>query len=146
MGMCALSAYRGDLALARRRGRRDIPMLCSGTGLIPLEEVRRANEHAWFQAYVPGEPARIEALIDRVARGGYGTLVVTADTAVSGNRENHVRVGFPARCGPACGWPGTARSGRAGCWAPRCARCCGTACPTSKIRRRCAARPSSRAA
>jgi len=108
MGMCALSAYRGDLALARAAAAANIPMLCSGTGLIPLEEVRRANEHAWFQAYVPGEPARIEALIDRVARAGYGTLVVTADTAVSGNRENHVRVGFssPLRPSLALAWQG----------------------------------------
>ncbi|MEJ5990328.1 alpha-hydroxy acid oxidase [Ramlibacter sp. PS3R-8] len=108
MGMCALSAYRGDIALARAAGAANIPMLCSGTGLIALEDVRAANPEAWFQAYVPGEPARIEALVDRVARAGYGTLVVTADTAVSGNRENHVRVGFssPLRPSAALAWQG----------------------------------------
>jgi L-lactate dehydrogenase (cytochrome) len=76
--------------------------------LIALEEVRQANRHAWFQAYVPGEPARIEALLERVARAGYGTLVVTVDTAVSGNRENHVRVGFssPLRPGLGLAWQG----------------------------------------
>ena len=30
---------------------------------------------AWFQAYVPGEPERILALLDRVERAGFGTLV-----------------------------------------------------------------------
>lgn len=108
MGMCALSAYRGDIALARAAGAADIPMVCSGTGLIALEDVRNANADAWFQAYVPGEPARIEALVDRVARAGYGTLVVTVDTAVSGNRENHVRVGFssPLRPSVSLAWQG----------------------------------------
>ena len=108
MGMCALSAYRGDIALARAAAAANIPMLCSGTGLIALEDVRAANRDAWFQAYVPGEPARVEALVDRVERAGYGTLVVTADTAVSGNRENHVRVGFssPLRPSAALAWQG----------------------------------------
>lgn len=69
-------------------------MLVSGTGLIALEELIKVNPVAWFQAYVPGEPERIEALLERVARAGYRTLVVTVDTPVSGNRENHVRVGF----------------------------------------------------
>jgi L-lactate dehydrogenase (cytochrome) len=108
MGMCALSAYRGDIVLARAAAAANIPMLVSGTGLIALEEVRRANPDAWFQAYVPGEPARIEALIERVARAGYETLVVAADTPVSGNRENHVRVGFssPLRPSLALAWQG----------------------------------------
>jgi L-lactate dehydrogenase (cytochrome) len=108
MGMCALSAYRGDLAQARAAASANIPMLVSGTGLIALEDVRAVNPDAWFQAYVPGEPARIEALLDRVARAGYQTLVVTADTPVSGNRENHVRVGFSSPLRPSLGlaWQG----------------------------------------
>jgi L-lactate dehydrogenase (cytochrome) len=108
MGMCALAGYRGDLALASAARAARIPMLCAGTGLIPLEEVRQAHPGAWFQAYVPGEPARIEALLERVARAGYGTLVVTVDTAVSGNRENHVRVGFSSPLRPSLGlaWQG----------------------------------------
>jgi L-lactate dehydrogenase (cytochrome) len=108
MGMCALSAYRGDIVLAQAAGGANIPMLCSGTGLIALEEVRQANPNAWFQAYVPGEPARIEALVERVARAGYQTLVITADTAVSGNRENHMRVGFssPLRPSVSLAWQG----------------------------------------
>lgn len=111
MGLCALSAYRGDLVLARAAGAANIPMIVSGTGLIALEEVHQANPAAWFQAYVPGEPARIEALIGRVARAGYATLVVTADTAVSGNRENNVRVGFstPLRPGLKLAWDGLTR-------------------------------------
>ncbi len=108
MGMCALAAYQGDLALAQAAKEAGIPMVCSGTALTTLEAVRQAHPDAWFQAYVPGEVARIEALLERVARAGYGTLVVTADTAVSGNRENHVRVGFssPLRPSLSLAWQG----------------------------------------
>ncbi len=111
MGLCALSAYRGDVVLARAAAAANIPMLVSGTALIALEEIRVANPHAWFQAYVPGEIPRIEALLDRVARAGYETLVVTADTPVSGNRENNLRVGFstPLRPSLRLAWDGLTR-------------------------------------
>jgi L-lactate dehydrogenase (cytochrome) len=111
MGLCALSAYRGDLVLAQAAGAANIPMIVSGTGLIALEDVARANPHAWFQAYVPGEPDRIEALVARVDRAGYRTLVITADTAVSGNRENNVRAGFSTPLRPSWRllWDGVAR-------------------------------------
>ncbi|MDB5945537.1 MAG: putative bifunctional protein : L-lactate dehydrogenase [Ramlibacter sp.] len=111
MGLCALSAYRGDVVLAQAAARANIPMLVSGAGLIALEQVRAANPQAWFQAYVPGEVPRIEALLDRVERAGYETLVVTGDTAVSGNRENNQRAGFstPLRPNLRLAWDGMAR-------------------------------------
>jgi L-lactate dehydrogenase (cytochrome) len=102
MGLCALSAYRGDLVLARAAGAANIPMIVSATSLIALEDIAAANPAAWFQAYVPGEPARIDALLARVARAGYKTLVVTVDTPVSGNRENNLRAGFSTPLRP--GW------------------------------------------
>ncbi|WP_093160313.1 alpha-hydroxy acid oxidase [Variovorax sp. YR216] len=94
MGISALSAYRGDLVQAQAAAAANVPMILSGTSLIPMEDVARANPHAWFQAYVPGEPERILKLLDRVERAGFGTLVVTVDTPVSGNRENNIRAGF----------------------------------------------------
>ena len=59
MGITALSAYRGDLVLARAAAKANIPMVMSGSSLIRLEEVAAENPHAWFQAYLPGEPTRI---------------------------------------------------------------------------------------
>jgi L-lactate dehydrogenase (cytochrome) len=94
MGISALSAYRGDLVQARAAAAADVPMILSGTSLIPMEEVARANPAAWFQAYVPGEPERILKLLERVEQAGFGTLVVTVDTPVSGNRENNLRARF----------------------------------------------------
>ncbi|WP_431097179.1 alpha-hydroxy acid oxidase [Polaromonas aquatica] len=108
MGISALSAYRGDLVQARAAAAEGVPMIMSGSSLIPLEEVMAAAPETWFQAYLPGETARIEALIDRVDRAGVKTLVLTVDTAVLANRENNVRAGFstPLRPGMRLAWEG----------------------------------------
>ena len=58
MGISALSAYRGDMVLARAAAAANIPMIMSGTSLIRMEDVCAANPASWFQAYVPGEPER----------------------------------------------------------------------------------------
>jgi L-lactate dehydrogenase (cytochrome) len=94
MGISALSAYRGDLVLARAAMAAHIPMIMSGSSLIRLEDVIAAAPSTWFQAYLPGEVDKIEALIDRVDRAGVQTLVLTVDTAVHANRENNIRAGF----------------------------------------------------
>jgi L-lactate dehydrogenase (cytochrome) len=94
MGVASLSAYRGDVVLARAAAAENIPMAMSGSSLIRLEDVAQANPAAWFQAYLPGDEARFGPLIDRVARAGFGTLVVTVDVAVLSNRENNIRAGF----------------------------------------------------
>ena len=94
MGMSALAAYRGDLVLARAAAAANVPMIMSGSSLIPLEEVAQEGRTAWFQAYLPGEPERILALIDRVERAGFDTLLLTVDVAVQANRENNIRAGF----------------------------------------------------
>ncbi|MEO8023623.1 alpha-hydroxy acid oxidase [Polaromonas sp.] len=94
MGISALTAYNGDLVLARAAAAACVPMIMSGSSLIPLEEVVAATPGTWFQAYLPGEVPKIEALIERVDRAGVETLVLTVDTAVLANRENNVRAGF----------------------------------------------------
>jgi L-lactate dehydrogenase (cytochrome) len=111
MGMSALVAYRGDLALARASAQRNMPMIVSGSALIGLEEIKRAAPEAWFQAYLPGEPIKIVALVDRVARAGFDTLVLTVDTPTRANRENNVRAGFttPLRPGLRLAWDGVTR-------------------------------------
>lgn len=108
MGVSALSAYRGDLIQTEAAAAAQIPAILSATSLIRLEDVIAANPQAWFQAYVPGEPERINALLDRVNTAGYKTLVVTADLPVSGNRENNIRAGFstPLRPSLRLAWDG----------------------------------------
>jgi L-lactate dehydrogenase (cytochrome) len=94
MGISALSAYRGDLVLARGAAQAGIPMIMSGSSLISLEEVVAQTPGIWFQAYLPGEVQKIQDLIERVDRAGVETLVLTVDTAVLANRENNFRAGF----------------------------------------------------
>nr|WP_245214972.1 alpha-hydroxy acid oxidase [Pararoseomonas indoligenes] len=102
LGGAAFVAYRADLVLAGAAAEMNVPMILSASSLIRLEEVQARNRDAWFQAYLAGDQARIDRLVDRVARAGYGTLVVTADTPVLGNREHNTRSGFsmPIRITP----------------------------------------------
>jgi L-lactate dehydrogenase (cytochrome) len=94
MGASALIAYRGDLVLAQAAAAANIPMIMSASSLIPLEEVRRNGPNTWYQAYLPGEAARIEPLVDRVAAAGFDTFVLTVDVPVAANRENNIRNGY----------------------------------------------------
>jgi L-lactate dehydrogenase (cytochrome) len=108
MGICALSAYRGDLALTHAAARENVPMIMSGSSLIRMEEIVKANPQAWFQAYLPGAEAEIVALIERVKAAGYGTLVVTLDASIASNREQNIRAGFstPLRPSARLAWQG----------------------------------------
>ncbi|VFR21463.1 L-lactate dehydrogenase [plant metagenome] len=108
MGISALSSYRGDIVLARAARAANVPCIMSGSSLIRLEEVMQEAPGTWFQAYLPGDPAQIEALIDRVAAAGVRTLVLTVDTPVAANRENNVRAGFSTPLRPSVGlaWQG----------------------------------------
>jgi L-lactate dehydrogenase (cytochrome) len=106
MGSAALCAYRGDIVLTRAAAAMKVPMILSASSLITLEDVRRENPDAWYQAYLAGDVSRIEPLVDRVAEAGYDTFVVTADVPVSANRENNIRNGFrvPISITPGVAW------------------------------------------
>ncbi|ARP84317.1 alpha-hydroxy-acid oxidizing enzyme [Bordetella genomosp. 8] len=111
MGIAALSVYRGDLVLARAARDAGVPAIMSATSLIPMEDVVSECPGTWFQAYLPGDQARIDALVDRVRRAGFQVLVVTVDIPVSANRENNVRSGFstPLRPSLRLAWDGMLR-------------------------------------
>jgi L-lactate dehydrogenase (cytochrome) len=113
MGIMALSAYRADLVVARAAAQAQISMIMSGSSLIRLEEVAKERTGAWFQAYLPGEVAQIEALIERVARAGFDTLVITVDHPVGANRENNIRAGFSTPLKPSLrlAWDGVTHPG-----------------------------------
>jgi L-lactate dehydrogenase (cytochrome) len=111
MGISAMTAYRGDLVLAREAAHANIPMVLSGSSLIPLEDIIKEAKDTWFQAYLPGELARIDALVDRAARAGYATLMVTVDTPANPNKEHNLRAGFtsPLRPSLRLAWDGIVR-------------------------------------
>jgi L-lactate dehydrogenase (cytochrome) len=108
MGISALSAYRGDLVLAKAAAAADVPMIMSGSSLIRLEQVATDGPTDWFQAYLPGDVTRITGLIERVAHAGFKNLVITVDCQVAGNRENNIRAGFstPLRPSARLAWDG----------------------------------------
>lgn len=120
MGSSALAAYRGDIVLTQAAKAENVPMILSASSLITLEDVRAANQAAWYQAYLAGLPERIEPLVDRVAAAGYDTFVVTADVPVPPNRENNIRNGFqvPLAITPRVFWDTiTHPHWLFGCWA-----------------------------
>ena len=94
MGVCALTAYRGDLVLARSAARANIPMVISAASLIPLEAIAAANPAVWYQAYLSGDADEAAAMVDRVTAAGIDTFVITADSAVVPSRENNLRTGY----------------------------------------------------
>lgn len=112
IGLCALFAFEGDLVMARAAEAAGVPYVLAGASLTKMESVAQAAPTCgWFQAYLPGEPPQIEALIERVHRAGFRTLVLTVDTATLANRENNVRVGFttPLRPSLRLAWDGLVR-------------------------------------
>lgn len=113
MGFSRLIAPDGDIALARAAAEAGIPFILSGASLTPMEDVRKAGATSWFQAYVPGEPDRIAALVNRVEAAGFDTLVITADTAVHPKHERAARHGFrsPVKPNLDLAWQGLSRPG-----------------------------------
>ena len=108
MGFSALAAFDGDVALQRGAAQEGGFAICSAASLTPLERVAAEGGSRWFQAYLPGNEERITALIARLLRAGFDTLVVTGDVPVAGNRENNARNGFdaPFRVTPGLVWQG----------------------------------------
>jgi len=101
MGGTSLAGFEGDLALARAAAANNIPMILSGASLTRLEEIRTASpNNSWFQAYLPGEEKAISDMVERVAKAGYDTMVLTVDIPVGANRENNVRNGYDAPLRP----------------------------------------------
>ena len=94
MGVSALTGYRGDLALAASAHRAGIPMVISAASLIPLEEIARVAPTVWYQAYLSGDREETSTLVERVAKAGIETFVITADSAVVPSRENNLRNGY----------------------------------------------------
>jgi len=94
MGVSALTGYRGDLALAGAAFQAGIPMVISAASLIPLEDIARTAPNVWYQAYLSGDREETGALLERVAKAGIETFVITADSAVVPSRENNLRNGY----------------------------------------------------
>ena len=82
----------GDVAGARAASKAGtIFTLSSMTGHQMDEVVAASDGRAWFQLYFLGGRPGAEQLVDRASKAGFGALVVTLDTQITGNREREAR-------------------------------------------------------
>ncbi|MFT4063747.1 alpha-hydroxy acid oxidase [Paraburkholderia sp.] len=116
MGFSRMAAAHADELLAREAAAAGVPFILSGASLTPLEAVRAAGATSWFQAYIPGDAARIDPMLERVARAGFDTLVINVDTAVHGQHEYAEKRGFraPVRASAQLAWQALTRP--SWCW------------------------------
>ena len=94
MGGCALFAHQADLALARAAQQTEVPFVLSAASSVPLETVMQAAPRSWYQGYIPGDEARIRALLSRLQAAQVPVLVVTVDVPIASNRDRDRRLGF----------------------------------------------------
>lgn len=79
---------RGDRALAEAAAEAGIPMTQSTVSMMRIEAVASVpGLRHWFQLYPYGDESVARGLIEQALAAGSETLVVTMDSAVSGNRE-----------------------------------------------------------
>lgn len=93
-GLNGLIHPDGDLALARAAQRAGIPFAMSTASNVSLERLAgEAGGELWFQLYVMHRELA-DSLVQRAARAGYRTLVITVDVPLNGKRERDLRNGF----------------------------------------------------
>ncbi|AFR48217.1 L-lactate dehydrogenase [Gordonia sp. KTR9] len=95
-GFTRMMQTEGEYAGARAAARAGIPFSLSTMGTASIEDVRDANPHGrnWFQLYMWKDRERSMALVDRAAKAGYDTLLVTVDVPVAGARLRDKRNGM----------------------------------------------------
>jgi L-lactate dehydrogenase (cytochrome) len=95
-GFTRLMRTEGERAGAAAAGAAGIPFSLSTLGTTSIEDVARANPRGrnWFQLYMWKDRERVAALIERAARAGFDTLLVTVDDPVSGARIRDRRNGL----------------------------------------------------
>jgi L-lactate dehydrogenase (cytochrome) len=94
-GLAGLLSRKGELSLARAAEAAGIPYCLSQMAACSIEEVEGATRRPfWFQSYLLKDRSINEALLERAARAGCRTLVITVDTKAQGPRERDIRNGF----------------------------------------------------
>lgn len=95
-GFTRMMHAEGEIAGATAAGAAGIPFTLSTMGTTSIEDVAAANPDGrnWFQLYMWKDRERSMALVDRAAKAGYDTLVVTVDVPVAGARLRDVRNGM----------------------------------------------------
>ncbi len=94
-GFAGLMRNGVDEALAAAAADAEIPFILSGASIASIEAVSRiAPRHTWAHLYPAKQPQITTQILDRYARAGVETLVVTVDNPVFPKRERDNRNGF----------------------------------------------------
>lgn len=95
-GFTRMMQAEGERAGAAAAAEAGIPFALSTMGTTSIEEVAAAAPEGrnWFQLYMWKDRDRSMALVDRAAKAGYDTLLVTVDVPVAGARLRDKRNGF----------------------------------------------------
>src|SRR6201993_3931963 len=95
-GFTRMMQTEGEVAGAAAAGSAGIPFALSTLGTTSIEHVEEANPHGrnWFQLYMWRDRDASMALVERAARAGFDTLLVTVDVPVAGARLRDARNGM----------------------------------------------------
>ena len=95
-GFTRMMQTEGEIAGATAAAAAGIPFSLSTMGTTSIEDVAAATPGGrnWFQLYMWKDRDRSMALVDRAAKAGYDTLLVTVDVPVAGARLRDVRNGM----------------------------------------------------
>ena len=95
-GFTRMMQTEGELAGAGAAAAAGIPFSLSTMGTSSIEDVKAANPTGrnWFQLYMWKDRDRSMALVDRAAKAGFDTLLVTVDVPVAGARLRDKRNGM----------------------------------------------------
>ncbi len=95
VGSTRLLYPKGEVEAARAAGAAGTGYILSTLAGTSLEEVKAGSTGVcWYQVYLVGGREVASAAIERARRAGYGALVLTVDTAISGLRERDYRNGI----------------------------------------------------
>lgn len=95
-GFTRMMHHEGEWAVARAAARAGIPFTLSTMGTVSVEDLAAdvPDVQRWFQLYLWQDREASRALIRRAGAQGFGTLVLTVDTPVAGQRLRDVRNGL----------------------------------------------------
>jgi len=95
-GFTRMMQTEGEIAGAGAAAAAGIPFALSTMGTTSIEDVKAVNPNGrnWFQLYMWKDRDRSMALVERAAKAGFDTLLVTVDVPVAGARLRDKRNGF----------------------------------------------------
>lgn len=95
-GFTRMMHTQGEWAVASAAAAAGVPYTLSTMGTVSVEDLAAdvPDVQRWFQLYLWQDRAASTELVRRAAAAGFGTLVLTVDTAVAGQRLRDVRNGL----------------------------------------------------